>query len=203
MPSSKQTKTTKNNVSSLLNTNVLVVKFKTAYWSNKTVCVWTIIHFCWFFWESFTKTCNNLTLLKPQTYAGVTAVNVTPELKYWERIFCHMIQYHYSKTGMRQEGGRVTQELGMKNPVSKWRLLFPCQPKKSVYNILVVKKQKNYTSLYLHENETSDTLCNMFKNSVNRQRTKSVKLIARIERKLMNNACHGCQKRSQKYFPKL
>jgi len=51
----------------------------------------------------------------------------------------------------------------------------------------------------------TDTLCNMSKNiiSSNGQGTKSVKLTARIGRKLMNNACHGWQKRWQEYFRKL
>jgi hypothetical protein len=88
MPSSKPIKTTKNNVSSLLNTNILVVKFKTAYWSNKTTCV----HYQPFVLvllrkrKSFTQNMQKiLTVLKPQTYAAVTAVNMTPELKYWKK----------------------------------------------------------------------------------------------------------------------
>jgi hypothetical protein len=109
-----------------------------------------------------------------------------------------MIQYHYSKSGMRQDGRNSNTGVRHEKPHLSVKTVIPMATQKKCTSYTVFFFKKNYTSLYLHE--TLDTLCNMFKNiSSNGQGIKSVELTARIGRKLMNNVCHGCQEIT-KYF---
>ena len=203
MSSSRPTKTTKNNISSLLIMNTLEIKFKTAYWSNKIMCVdyhpfvlvllrkGTALH----------KTCNNFNT----TYTTNLCSSYSSQCGPWTKVPKNNMLSHEPVPLLKKWDEDSREE--HQHRCCAWKTLsvsVDCNSHvtpKSVYHILVVKTPKNYTSLNLHE--TLDKLCNMFKNiiSSNCQGTKSAEFTDR--KKLMNNACHGCQKRSQKYFPKL